>query len=124
MNIAHYTIKGRVPSKKNSRNVFVRGGKQFNIPSTKYKEWHRQASAQLLAQKKIKFQEAYEVQLMWYMPDNRRKDLSNCSESILDLLVDHDIVSDDSWQIIPRLYITCAGVDKENPRCEIWLNKV
>ena len=44
-------IKGDVPSKKNSRNIFVRGGKPVNIPNKNYKEWSEEALWQLKEQK-------------------------------------------------------------------------
>jgi Holliday junction resolvase RusA-like endonuclease len=123
MQIENLTITGRIPSKKNSRNVFVRGGKQFNIPSTKYKEWHKQASAQLGSRPKIAFKSVCEVQMEFYLPDNRACDLTNKAESVMDLLVDNGIIQDDKWQIIPRILLHAQGVDKENPRVCVWIKE-
>ena len=36
------TLYGRIPSKKNSRNIFVRGGRIVNIPSKDYEAWHNE----------------------------------------------------------------------------------
>ena len=114
-------IKGRIPSKKNSRNIFVRGGKLFNIPSKDYNEWHKVAFLQLLPFRnagKIKFTC---VRLRFWAPDKRSADLSNKTESIMDLLVDAAIIEDDNWWIIKDLNLEFMGVDKANPRCEITL---
>jgi Holliday junction resolvase RusA-like endonuclease len=58
------------------------------------------------------------------MPDNRRTDLSNKAESIMDLLVDNGILEDDCWQIVPILALQGMKVDKENPRAEIFITTV
>ena len=123
MNVQEFTITGRVPSKKNSRNIFVLKGKSprvMNLPSNKYAEWHVQAEAQLQSQF-FACGSVEEVQLEWYMPDKRRCDLTNKTESIMDLLVDTGILNDDSWQCVPSLFIRCLGVDKKNPRVKIWI---
>jgi len=125
MNVAHFIIKGRVPSKKNSRNVFVRRGKPVNIPSDKYREWHEQATIQLLqSPRKIRCLSACEVQMEWYMPDNRKCDLTNKAESVMDLLVDCKIITDDRWQIVPRIMLNCRGIDRLSPRVEIWIKEI
>jgi hypothetical protein len=113
-------VKGRIPSKKNSRNLFVRGGKLFNIPSKEYAAWHRGALIQLnpFKDRTIKWTSC---RLSFWAPDKRAADLSNKTESIMDLLVDAKIIEDDNWWIIKKLTLEFAGVDKENPRCEITL---
>ena len=126
MKVLLFTIYGRVPSKKNSRNLFVRGGKLFNIPSKRYKEWHEEASAQLvphLLQRPL--EKIKSIEVSFYAPDKRKSDLTNKTESIMDLLVDNGILEDDSWFIVGSLFIYFKGVDRENPRCEvkIWETK-
>jgi len=76
---------------------------------------------QILSQKQPPLEGALEVQLEWYMPDNRKCDLTNKSESIMDLLVDCFVIIDDSWQIVKTIIMNCNGVDKKDPRCEIWI---
>ncbi len=107
-------IQGRIPSKKNSR-ITTRTGRSF--PSKEYTAWHKNASIQLIGQEKIPTG-SYLV-LKFYMPDNRKCDLTNKAESIMDCLVDNHLLEDDSWQIIPNLTLSFQGVDKNNPRCEI-----
>ena len=89
----------------------------MSFPSAKYTEWHKDASAQLLGQKKIP--DGTSLTVHFYFPDNRRTDLSNKVESVMDLFVDNGILTDDCWQIIPSLSLLAMGVDKNNPRCEI-----
>ncbi len=108
------TILGRIPSKKNSR-INTRSGRSF--PSAKYTAWHKDASSQLIGQKAIPIGSS--LQLNFYFPDNRRTDLSNKTESIMDLLVDNGFLEDDCWQVVPSLTLQGMEVDKENPRVEI-----
>lgn len=106
-------LLGRVPSKKNSR-INTRSGRSF--PNKKYTEWHKDASWQLKGKPVI---DSDTITLKFWLPDNRRTDLSNKAESIMDLLVDNGFIKDDCWQVIPHLYLDAEGVDKENPRCII-----
>jgi len=122
MHSANFTIKGRIPSKKNSRNIFVRGGKIVNIPSKQYGNWHKEASQQLIGGEKIKGR--CSVKLSFFMPDKRKADLSNKVESIMDLLVDNGIIEDDSWQYVPRLFMEFIEVDKKNPRVLVWITEL
>ena len=122
MKILQLRINGRIPSKKNSRNVFRKGNRQFNIPSVQYRNWHLSASQQLIGGEKLIG--VCEVQINFQMPDNRRADLTNKAESIMDLLVDLEIIQDDSWKHIPRLILICNGVDKDNPGADIWLRQI
>ena len=110
-------IHGRIPSKKNSR-ITTRSGR--TIPSKQYTKWHKDAEGQLAKQGAAAFP-ARAVSLCFYMPDARRKDLTNAAESILDLLVDCGVIADDCWQVISEVILKCHGIDRENPRCEIYL---
>ena len=107
-------ITGRIPSKKNSR-INTRSGMSF--PSSKYTSWHKDASLQLSGQKKIPNDSI--LTLRFYMPDNRRTDLTNKAESIMDCLVDNGLLEDESWQVVSTLILKCMGIDKDNPRVEI-----
>ncbi len=112
------TILGRIPSKKNSRTIVCFGKTPRSLPSSKYNSWHKEASAQLCDVNKIK--SGSDLKLVFYFPDNRRADLTNKAESVMDLLVDNKIIEDDSWQVIKSVTLESAGVDKENPRVEIY----
>lgn len=124
MNPVNITIYGRIPSKKNSRCLFVRGNKIVNIPSKRYKEWHKQASEQLVPYlipqplKSIK-----SVEILIFAPDKRKSDLTNKAESIMDLLVDSGILFDDNWNVVKEVTIKYGGLDREDPRCKIVIRK-
>lgn len=112
-------ILGRIPSKKNSR-INTRSGRSF--PSSKYTAWHKDASLQIKGAEKIP--NGSFISLHFFMPDNRRTDLSNKAESVMDLLVDNGIIEDDCWQVIPILSLKGCGIDRENPRVEIYVTTV
>ena len=117
-----YTIKGETPSKKNSRNIFVRGGRPVNIPSKNYKEWHDDAVNQLQAQGAKPFPEKeVSITVVFYPRTLRPFDLSNKLESVADLLVDCGIIEDDNWKIVPEISAKIGIKDKDNPRAEIFL---
>ena len=112
-------IKGQPPSKKNSRNLFVRNGKMMNIPSKRYSEWHKYAMHQLNANKGLfvgNDRTIERISLEFYVIDKRRRDLTNIAESVMDCLVDATIIADDCWQVVPCVFLKFAGVDKQNPR--------
>lgn len=111
------TITGRIPSKKNSTVTMARGDRVLHFPSNKYQAWNEDALWQLKGKEKIP--NGTHLILQFYMPDNRRCDLTNKSESIMDTLVDAGILEDDSWQVIPVLELQFIEVDKINPRCVI-----
>ncbi len=116
------TLIGRCPSKKNSRMIVCRGKFPMNMPSAKYKEWHKDASLQLTQQKTQPVKGCVkEMTTTFYAPDNRKYDLSNKFESVADLLVDNGILEDDNYTILPRVIMIFGGVCKENPRVDIEL---
>ena len=126
------TIKGRVPSKKNNRKMFVVPMKKIVkkrivvinriiiSPSTNYEKWHKDASKQLEGIPNIPPNTF--LTYHFYAPDKRKGDLSNKIESINDLFVDCGIIDDDNWYILDDYRVKFMGVDKENPRCEIHFN--
>lgn len=118
------TIKGKTPSKKNSRNIFVRNGRIINVPSKLYKEWHEDAKLQLEQQFKGYQVSGYpiDINVVVYYGTKHRHDLDNALGSIMDVLVDANIIIDDDIEHISQIIIQHGGLDKENPRAEIYLD--
>lgn len=109
---------GRIPSKKNSKFMARRGDRTYLLPKPEYTAWHEEQSWKI---KKLPepINNVKEVMICFWFPDNRKTDLTNKAESIMDLLVDNKILVDDSWQFVPVLTLVSNGVDKENPRAEV-----
>jgi Holliday junction resolvase RusA-like endonuclease len=112
-------LKGRVPSKKNSKFIAKVSQKTYLLPSPDFQAWHREQSFLLAGKKQLIHTD--KITMTFYFPDNRRADLDNRATSVLDLLVDNGILSDDSWQTIKELHLIAGGIDKDNPRVEILL---
>lgn len=116
--IMRIVIQGETPAKKNSRITLPNGR---SIPGKRYQEWHEAALPQVLAQLKGTrplLDEPCEAALSFFHGDYRRCDCDNGASSILDLLVDAGILSDDNWKIVRSLKVA-NHYDKGNPRCEI-----
>ena len=115
------TITGRIPSKKNARQAINMGGRCILIPNKLYKEWHRDALIEVAQQVDHKAQPfGKEIRIVMFAPDARKFDLTNKAESCMDLLVDAHVIEDDNYEIVPRLILEFGGIDRENPRAEIY----
>lgn len=118
-----FTTSGDTPSKKNSRRLFVRGGKPVSIPGKRHQEWHRAATWELISQKvkqsAVPAIDPVTVKITLFSKTRRAYDLDNKAASVLDALVDAAILQTDSIKHIDNLFISHGGVDKENPRAEI-----
>lgn len=114
-------IKGRIPSKKNSTIAMCRNGRVFHFPSNEYQKWNKEQVKEL---KKLNcfYENIKSVTIAFYFPDNRKVDISNKCESLMDTLVDAGIIKDDCWQEVGALHLISYGIDKENPRCEISIS--
>lgn len=113
------TLKGIPPSKKNSRQIFCRGGRPVNIPSKDYLAWHEEQMWLIKKVKPVKGEVAIDMQL--YAPNLRTGDLENKFSSVQDLLVDAGIIDDDNWDVVKQVMLNYAGVDKQSPRVEITI---
>lgn len=116
-----FTVQGETPSKKNSR-LTLRNGK--NIPSKRYREWHKGATASLLEQKESlgitgPLDGTLAIALAFYHADNRRRDSDNGTSSILDTLQDAGVITDDRWQVVRTLHV--RNFKSETARCEIGI---
>lgn len=109
-------IYGSTPSKKNSKIISCRGNRPCLFPSQKYTEWHKDALKQLKGLEKITVNT---IKITFYAGDNRKFDLTNKAESIMDTLVDAGLLEDDNYSIIGDLHLSFGGVEKNEARCEI-----
>lgn len=58
------------------------------------------------------------IEIATGFPDNRKADLTNKAESVMDLLVLAGVIQDDSWQVAPRLILD-GYLDREKPGATI-----
>lgn len=119
-----FQILGETPGKKNSK-IWTRSGKL--IPSAKHQKWHQDAMLQLQSQIAIAKPETIDwpvsITLTFYHGDQVRRDSDNQAASIMDLLQDAKVLSDDRWQIV-RILNIYNHFDKGNARCLIEINEL
>lgn len=96
-----FVLNGNIPSKKN-RYRFA--GKRMYSDAV-FTKWHKAAMIQMKSQMigKFGFEETKMVSISFEFESLRRKDLSNCCESVNDLLVDCGVLADDNFKVVPRL---------------------
>lgn len=111
-----------VPSKKNSRQNFVRNGKQISIPSKNHAEYVKMTSMQYEIFG-IEFRKAVQVlgleyplniEFTFIRDSKRRFDYCNACQTVEDIMVANKWIEDDSADFL----IPSFGkyrIDKENP---------
>lgn len=117
-------IKGNIPAQKNNKQIYVNRatGKPFVASNSNVTEWKKDALWQLKQYDLVVTEYPVSMTIVFYVKDNRRKDMDNMLTSIQDVLVKAGIIEDDSWQFVRPITIDCAGIDKDNPRAEIWID--
>jgi Holliday junction resolvase RusA-like endonuclease len=89
-----------VPSKKNSR-IRTRSGS--SIPSKSFYDWQESAMQQTRLQTRARFIKPVSIEVVIYFGTNARADLDNRLTSILDMLVECVVITDDKWQSVPLM---------------------
>lgn len=84
-----------------------------SILSEAYRAWKQEASLTMLAQRPRKMLGKVAVTVELCAPDKRRRDADNSGKAVLDLLVAHQIIEDDS-NIFVREF-TAKWVDSGDP---------
>ena len=88
-------------SKKNSQQILVnkRTGKLFISQSKIYKNFERESGKFLI---KYKNNITYPVNLKctFYVPNKRKRDLTNLENAIADILVKYKVLKDDNYNIL------------------------
>lgn len=116
-------IHGETPAKKNSRIINRTTGRSF--PSKKYSDWHKAAMTEILlqVQNRRKIQNPVKITLHFIHGDNRRRDSDNGVSSILDTLVDAEILDDDNWKIVRCLEVY-NSYKKDEPGCQCCIQEL
>jgi Holliday junction resolvase RusA-like endonuclease len=91
------------------------GKKTVLLSSLGFLAWHKSAMIQLAqgAYPRNKISTPIMVKIQFMIKDNRRRDLTNMAESVMDLLVDYGVIADDRWQIC-RFVSMVGFVDTED----------
>lgn len=111
-------LQGNIPSKKNSRVLAKVRGRMINVPSKRYKDWHKEATAQLQGELPL-FDKPCRLTVQFWFENNRRTDMDNKLASIVDWLQDIGVLADDRWQILAEIRCYARGIDRDNPHAII-----
>jgi len=119
-------IQGSVPSQKNRKIISLNRatGRPFLRSAPAVKEWQEQALWSLKSQFKGNKITGYPIAItcVFYFGNNRRHDLDNALSPVLDALTASGIITDDSTGYVETITVQYGGVDKSNPRVEIYLD--
>jgi crossover junction endodeoxyribonuclease RusA len=85
-----------LPFPPSTNNLFVNKKKGGRYRSKGYEAWRAEAGWILKSQRPEHITGVVNVTIELGKPDNRRRDLDNLNKPILDLLVDHWVIDDDS----------------------------
>lgn len=95
--------------------LFGGGSAQKRFPSKKYKDWR--ASCPKLDH--IGIRTPCLVRYVFWLPDNRKRDLSNYLKAPEDYLVSQCVLVDDNHEIVAAVLLEFGGIDKARSRVEI-----
>ena len=112
-------------SKKNNQQLIrnQKTKKMMLIQSEQYLQYEKECSY-FLSKYKTNIDYPINLKCIFYVRDNRRRDLANYLEAIQDILVKYEVLKDDNYNIVYSLDGTRMYVDKENPRVEIEITKI
>lgn len=121
------TIIGNPITKKNHGRIVQKkfgNGKSIPImlPSEAYTKYEKQCKEYM---PKLNKPIDYPINLKctYYMETKRKCDITNLLQATFDILVKYKIIEDDNYTIISSVDGTRVYYDKENPRCEIEIEK-
>ncbi|RTL04874.1 RusA family crossover junction endodeoxyribonuclease [Candidatus Dependentiae bacterium] len=122
-------VKGNASSQKNDKIIGYRysGGKRvpFIMSSKKSKEYREDAAKELALQfKGYKVTEfPISVSIVFYFSTDIRRDLDNAAAGVMDALTQSGILPDDNTKYVDCITLQYGGIDKNNPRTEIFLDE-
>lgn len=120
-----FIISGNTPSKKNSKRVFRNyySGKMVIAPSKIHEDWYNfayyEVKKQMFKIKNKQWGKRANVSIEFFFSDARKRDLTNAAESVMDLLVDLEILKDDNVFEVPRVVLMYGGRLKDNPHATV-----
>lgn len=120
------TITGNVPSQKNGKEIAMRAdGTRFVRSNDRVKAWQQSAIMELKQQFKGLVVTDYPIALSicFWFDNKRRHDLDNAAAGVMDALVKAEILTDDNVNYVECITLQYGGIDKINPRAEIYFDE-
>ena len=117
-------IEGTPVTKKNSMKIIMVRGKMRLSQSDRYKAYAKLARYQLLPHRPVKpIDYPVNVRCVYYMPTNRRGDLTNLLAATMDILVDAHVLADDNAKIVVGHDGSRVMYKADKPRTEIEIKE-
>ena len=119
------TIYGQVPSLKNAKTISVNKatGSRFVRTEKRVKDFMQQSKDMIFEQwLKEPLPKIENLTCVVYNQDLRKHDLSNVLDTVCDILKGIVFVDDDQF-CVPSIQIEYGGVDKLDPRVEVWVSE-
>lgn len=98
-------------------------GKPFIMPSSKFKQYEREAW-RFIPKRKDPIDKPVNVKCLFYMPTRRKVDLTNLLEAIDDIMVKCSLLEDDNCTVIQSHDGSRVLYDKDNSRTEVEITEV
>ena len=118
-----FTIDLKPITKKNSQRIIRDGsGHTRIIQSAAYTKYEKQCEPYMPHVDTIECR--VNVKAVYYMPNNRRVDLTNLHEALHDILVHYKVLKDDNYKIIVSTDGSYVDVDKWHPRTEVTITEL
>ena len=120
------TLTGQTPAQKNSKQMALnrKTGAMFPVSNPIVKRWQTAVAKELaMLYQRDTFTDRVVITYMFYVQDNRRRDIDNMIASVNDALVKGGILLDDSWQCL-KIGEADAMLDKDNPRAELVITSL
>lgn len=90
-------IRYELPFPPSVNNLFINSRKTGGrFPSPQYKEWRKAAGQAVLVQGRKHIRGKVNIAIGIMRPDRRRRDISNLMKAVEDLLVEMQVIEDDS----------------------------
>lgn len=121
------TISKNTPSQKNGKQIYINKAtnRPFITSNQRVKDWHREAYFELTKQfEGLKVTDyPIELSVVFWRDSKRKYDLDNAYSSVADALTRAGVIEDDNINFISCVTLQHGGIDRENPRAEVFLNE-
>jgi len=125
-------LKGRIPSKKNSKSLGVKKGEDgklnpFIKSSPQHQKWVELQTTYLLQKYKHLIKKSFKnIAFIWVrfgFGDLRGTDLTNKAESVMDLLCHKDIkiIDDDNYFVMDKVFLEGQYIGEDNFIADIYI---
>lgn len=117
-------LYGKPITKKNSGRIVRNGGRTFLLPSKQFINYEKNCKKQITGAYRLGIDYPVNLKAIYYMPTRHKVDLTNLLNATNDILVNCEVLRDDNSHIVASHDGSRVLYDKENPRVEIYIERV